>query len=92
MNRRDFLGLSIKGLFLGAALSTGLGRTALAIAEKREVIIDGGISASDPMGQRTYVSVNGGKTWFTVTDRIEGPDDPIIHEIFALQKEQDQQI
>lgn len=39
MNRRSFLGLGLKSAVLAAALTTGLGRTALELAEKLDIQI-----------------------------------------------------
>lgn len=40
MNRRSFLGLSLKSIVLATAVSTGLARTTLNIADNRSALID----------------------------------------------------
>lgn len=40
MNRREFLTSSIRGLILGAAISSGLGKTAIALVDERQNVGD----------------------------------------------------
>lgn len=49
MNRRSFLTSSLRGIVLGAAMSSGLGRTAIAFPEPK-------FTEDDPYGRRGYVN------------------------------------